>query len=655
MKISSYRADIDGLRAIAVFLVVFNHLGWSLFSGGFIGVDIFFVISGYLITSILLKDIENNKFSISNFYKKRIIRLTPAYFTVIITITIFAWFVFLPNELIKYINSIKYSTMLMANIYIQQEVGNYFSQNVDKVPLLHLWSLGVEEQFYILWPLILFLFIKKIKIKKIIILPLILIIFSLIYAQYEIKNNIEKAYYSMPVRAFELLLGAIICFIPKLKLVQKKTNIIVWFTLLSIFFISIFFNKDTPFPGLLASIPCILTAIIIYLGNSNHIVLNNKLSIFMGRISYPLYLWHWPIIVLANIYMIELNLWNGIIIIIISILLSFLTHKYIEKPSKVFIKSNKIIVIIVGFFIPLFFILFFSKMIELNKGYPTRFSEEIYKKIEALNSSSHIIRKNCIDSVYPRDLTDPDKCYLGIKKENIDFLLIGDSHANSYTGMLDVWAKDANLRGYDITQSSTFYLPGTDRMIKNLSQWEIMLKFRQRNDAITQHLQTTHYDTIILAGSYVPYFGDTVKLVDNKHKSNEEVFLNSFLKSLEIAYKSSNHVILLLDVPRLKDYGVSADCSLRSEILKLNKSCIFSKDNNKRESEKFIKIVNIAKEKFPSLIIVDPTKIFCKNLSCNIDINGIPIYRDRDTNHINYIGSKKLGLEYLYKYGNPLL
>ena len=157
----AYRADIDGLRAIAILLVIFNHIGLSIFPGGYIGVDIFFVISGYLITLILSKEIQNQTFSIGRFYKKRVVRLAPAYFTALSVVSLVAWQVMLPDELSRYFDSVFYATFLMANIYMQREVGDYFSQSVNEVPLLHLWSLGVEEQFYIFWPLILLCFIKK--------------------------------------------------------------------------------------------------------------------------------------------------------------------------------------------------------------------------------------------------------------------------------------------------------------------------------------------------------------------------------------------------------------------------------------------------------------------------------------------------------------
>lgn len=236
-----YRADIDGLRAIAVLLVVFNHVGWSLFSGGYIGVDVFFVISGYLITSLLVKDISEKKFSIAQFYKKRVLRLAPAYFTVLIVVSIFAWQLMLPDEIIKYVSSVIYATFLMANIYMYDEVGDYFSQTVDSIPLLHLWSLGVEEQFYIFWPIFL-LIIFNTKIKKYIILIIVILIyFSLYYTYYKININSDKAYYMMPIRACELLIGAIIVFLPKISISQKISNLMVFGGFLTLFLVAIFF------------------------------------------------------------------------------------------------------------------------------------------------------------------------------------------------------------------------------------------------------------------------------------------------------------------------------------------------------------------------------------------------------------------------------
>lgn len=209
MKLS-YRPDIDGLRAIAVLLVLFQHIGLSLFSGGFIGVDIFFVISGFLITKILVNEIQDNTFKFGSFYKKRIVRLAPALFLVLFVTTIISFFIFLPYELLEYIESLMYSTFFLANVYMRQEAGDYFSPLVDEIPLLHLWSLGVEEQFYIFWPILLIFIFKYFKAKNFIYITFFMIIGSIFFAEYSMLKNPEKAYYKMPVRAFELLMGVIL-------------------------------------------------------------------------------------------------------------------------------------------------------------------------------------------------------------------------------------------------------------------------------------------------------------------------------------------------------------------------------------------------------------------------------------------------------------
>ncbi|MGX5700393.1 acyltransferase family protein [Acinetobacter kookii] len=653
----SYRADIDGLRAIAVLLVIFNHVGLSFFSGGYMGVDVFFVISGYLITIILTHDIQSKRFSIARFYKKRVVRLAPAYFTVLSVVSIIAWQVMLPGELTEYFDSVMYATLLMANIYMRNEVGDYFSQDAEGIPLLHLWSLGVEEQFYIFWPLLLLLFAGKVSRKYMWAVVTAFILALLLYAQHKLTQNAAKAYYSMPVRAFELLIGALIGFLPQLKLPKKLLQSLIWGSLVILFATAVYFDKQTPFPGAMALIPCLATALIIYLGQSSpssNILLSNPFSTWMGRISYPLYLWHWPIIVLFGIYMRPLNAENQVVIVLLSILLAFLTYQLIEKPSKRFVMAANYKVIVIGFLVPALSFIAIAKIVNLNEGFPDRFPQSVYSKQEAMLSYAHVIRNKCMDIEDPKALPDQDDCVLGKPKANIDFLLIGDSHANGYTAMLDVWAKDANLRGYDITQSSTFYLPGVQRSEANFNRWTKLDKFAFRNEAITAHLAKTHYPTIILAGSYVPYFGDEVKLEDGKHHSNAEIFKTGFMKALEIAYQSSDQVILLNDVPRLDRDGVPADCNLRNEILNTQAPCTVSRKNYEAQLLQFNRIVAEAKQKYPDLKIIDPTRVICNQQTCKIMINDVPLYRNKDSNHINDQGSRQLGIEYLKQFGNPL-
>ncbi|KGT48202.1 MULTISPECIES: acyltransferase family protein [Acinetobacter] len=652
----AYRPDIDGLRAIAVSLVIFNHLGWSLFSGGYIGVDIFFVISGYLITTILTRDMQSQQFSVARFYKKRVVRLAPAYFTVLTMVSLIAWQVMFPGELTEYFKSVMYATVLMANLYMRNEVGDYFSPNVENVPLLHLWSLGVEEQFYIFWPLILWLFLSKASRKYLWLLISTLIIALLFYAQYRLAENSAKAYYSMPVRAFELLIGTLITCLPQLKLPKRLLQVLIWLGVIVLFTVAIYFDEQTPFPGLMALIPCLATAVIIYLGQSlpaTNILLSNQLSTWIGKISYPLYLWHWPIIVLFGIYMLPLNMENQIIIILLSVLLAFLTYRLAEKPLKRFVMAANYKVIILGFLLPAIGFVSFAQMVKQHEGFPERFSPSVYSQQKALHAYAHVIRSNCMDTA-PETLPKAQDCVLGAHKEEIDFLLIGDSHANAYTAMLDEWAKDANLRGYDIAQSSTFYLPGVQRFDLKQNHWDELSKFQQRNEALTKYLAENHYPMIILAGSYAPYFSDEVRLKDGIHQDQKEIFKAGLMKALEITHQAADQVVLLNDVPRLDWEDVPSDCNIRSEILHRHAQCTVSRKSYEMHLKAFNQILIEAKQQYPNLKVIDPNKVICDEKVCQIMVNHVPLYRLKDDNHINDQGSRQLGIEYLKRFGNPL-
>jgi peptidoglycan/LPS O-acetylase OafA/YrhL len=651
----AYRADIDGLRAIAVLLVIFNHLGWSLFSGGYVGVDIFFVISGYLISLILVKDLATDRFSVARFYKKRVIRLAPAYFTVLTVVSIVAWQVMLPDELSKYAESALYGTFLMANLYMSREVGDYFSQSVDTIPLLHLWSLGVEEQFYIFWPLALLLFFKRGGQRWILPFILVTILASLYYANTQLKLNTEKAYYSMPVRAFELLLGALIVFLPKFSLPRVLSQLLVWLSLVVIIMTAICFNKETAFPGTMALIPCLATALIIYLGQfdaASNRLLNNTFSLWIGKISYPLYLWHWPIIVFSGFYLIPKNFENQIVLLLLSIVCAWLTYKLVEQPCKRFVIYTHWKVIGLGFVIPALSLSMAAKAVEIQQGFPQRFSSTVQQQLSTLNSFAHRLRGKCIGYPTAEKFSSADICHLGADKPEVDFILIGDSHANSASGMLNIWAKDAGLRGYDVAQSSTLYLPNVERLGRKGTQWQINSAFKTRNDAITQHLSQQHYPMVILTGYYHAYLGNTLKLQDDVHQQRSEILYHGLKRAIYNAEQASDQVVLLLDVPELK--GIPADCQMRVEILGRAITCEFSKESEAKVAAEFKQIVKQLKQDFPQLKLIDPKDILCRAQICKSSINGLPIYRNKDDDHLSLKGSEAVGHAYLAKFGNPL-
>ena len=304
----SYRRDIDGLRALAVLGVVFYHSEILInkvliFSGGFLGVDIFFVISGYLITSIIYKENKVKKFSFINFYIRRIRRLLPALLVVLFVSLIFSYFLFLPVEFKSYLDSIISSIFFYSNFYFHYSGQAYGQSILSTKPLLHTWSLAVEEQFYILYPIFLifsiYLFKKKIKI-----LFYLIILFSLIFASYISENHPSFNFYMLFTRSWELMCGALIALYHLEEKKRNHYNFLSYLGFFLIIFSFIFFEDPHRHPSFLTLIPVFGCCLIIVDKDSNSSInkfLSYKWFVNIGLISYSLYLWHHPILSFGKI------------------------------------------------------------------------------------------------------------------------------------------------------------------------------------------------------------------------------------------------------------------------------------------------------------------------------------------------------------------
>lgn len=351
---SNYRPDIDGLRAIAVLSVLLFHLDVELFSGGFIGVDVFFVISGFLITRLIVNEInQTNSFSFSKFYTRRIRRLFPAFLTVLILTLIASAILFAPPDLSNLGASALHSIFSVSNIYFWQEAG-YFDEAIKLNPLLHTWSLSVEEQFYLVWPaLVLFVASRwgmpaVIKVTIAIILSSLLInfVFDQRFILYFWPNtasqNLEDVraamFYLGPFRNFELGLGALLVFFVDKRFKNETLNEVMFAVGLLLVLVPMFiFTEDIVFPSYNALIPCLGTAMIIYAGNPTILgrIVNNKLAIGIGLISYSLYLVHWPIITFYKYFNLnKLNATEQTGLAFASILLALVIYKLIEQPLR---------------------------------------------------------------------------------------------------------------------------------------------------------------------------------------------------------------------------------------------------------------------------------------------------------------------------------
>ena len=330
-----YRPEIDGLRAIAVIPIIFFHLNFKIFSGGYVGVDIFFVISGFLISTIILEEIGNKNFSLVNFYERRVRRILPALYLMLITSILFSWILLQPNEFIEFHKSLFSALTFSSNIYFLRH-DNYFVANSSLKPLLHTWSLAVEEQFYIFFPLFLLL-IKKLNRRLIFYILLIITITSLILCQLASFYFKTSNYYLLPTRFWELSLGAIISFkFNDFKnLSNSKKNEVFGFIGLAMIFISIFFFDDfTPYPSIFTLLPVCGTALIIIFVSKDEKVgffLSNKLLRTIGLLSYSAYLFHQPIISFTKIYLDrDMTFLYKIFILLIIFMISYLSYKFVE-------------------------------------------------------------------------------------------------------------------------------------------------------------------------------------------------------------------------------------------------------------------------------------------------------------------------------------
>jgi peptidoglycan/LPS O-acetylase OafA/YrhL len=419
-----YRAEIDGLRALAVIPVILFHAGFSLFSGGFVGVDVFFVISGYLITTILIDDIENKRFSIFNFYERRARRILPALFFVMLICVPFAWIFMLPNQVEYFARSLLAVSLFASNFLFWRESG-YFDAAAEEKPLLHTWSLAVEEQYYLLFPLFL-IFAWRFGKNRVFWMIVFMAALSLLISEWGWRNQPNANFYLAPSRAWELFAGSISAFIIQNNGIRKN-NYIASLGLMAILFSIFIYDESTPFPSIYTLVPVLGVVLIILYGHKSTLVariLSLKVIVGLGLISYSAYLWHQPLFAFARISNDSFKINNLMLILsLLSIFLAYLTWRYIENPmrNKEKIKQKNI------FILSAFGMIFFC-VVGLMGHKTNGFQEYILDdtQLATYKSIKRSSEGNCKKGI--------EKCISisGINK-NKSILLLGDSNAYHFS------------------------------------------------------------------------------------------------------------------------------------------------------------------------------------------------------------------------------
>ncbi|MDL2226957.1 acyltransferase, partial [Deltaproteobacteria bacterium OttesenSCG-928-M10] len=381
----TYRPEIDGLRTIAVLTVVLYHAGLGLISGGFVGVDMFFVISGFLITGILVRDLEKGEFSLARFYERRCRRILPPLLVMAMATSAWAWFILLPYDFVNFGRSLAAAATFWSNIYFYKNTG-YFDAAAETMPLLHTWSLAVEEQFYILYPLLLFFIYKRTRLKPMTVLMAVFLL-SMAGAAWALYWGAKDkaAFFLLHFRAWELLLGGLVALLPACpKLNRLKLNFLALTGLALAVAPALIYTDKTVFPGPAAMPPCLGIALLIYIhgagvqGSLVGRLLSTAPFTGIGKISYALYLWHWPLLVLGS-----LASYDGLSgpqasgLVLAAAALSALSYFFIEQPvrQKRFLRTRRRV--LAASLCALLLVAAGGRVIRYYGGFPSRLPDNI--------------------------------------------------------------------------------------------------------------------------------------------------------------------------------------------------------------------------------------------------------------------------------------
>ena len=662
---SKYRPDIDGLRAIAVLAVVAFHAFPGWLRGGFTGVDIFFVISGYLISSIIFENLDNKTFTFSDFYSRRITRIFPALITVLVFCYAVGWFVLLADEYQQLGKHIVAGAGFISNFILWQEVG-YFDNLAETKPLLHLWSLGVEEQFYIFWPLLLWLYAKK--SANWLVPSITVALISFCFNIEKINSDPIAAFYSPQARYWELMVGGILAWatLYKRSLNSLPTKL-GWFrdkshfnssealnslaSLLGVVLITFGFfgiHKGLNFPGVWALIPVIGAALILWAGPNawiNRIFLSNKLITWFGLISYPLYLWHWPLLAFGRIYLGEFP--NKVIrlgLVLLSIVLAWLTYRFIERPIRFEWKSNfKVIILIIcmaatalvayGTFI--YEGLLFRALAKQSLAF--QYSEEIPGYITCAMKSD-------FKKFLPNDI-DLNYCVVN-KHKSPNAIIIGDSHAeDKFHGLVRTdqqheWMLMGNSNCPPVLGIQLY---GEQKACKR--KFEFIYSYLENNPGI-KDVAISFYGVYFRRENYSgeEFKNELSKEFFAKESSHGalDYWQKSFYAGLDLSIHkliaNGKRVTLIIDVPEMP--ASPRDC-IRSPHI----ACQLDKESVLKSQQDARQMIAQLQKSNPKLRVYDPSELLCRDGICSFKLNETILYRD--SHHLTLGGSIEFAKHFL--------
>jgi peptidoglycan/LPS O-acetylase OafA/YrhL len=540
-----YRPDVDGLRSVAVLPVVLFHAGLGVFSGGFVGVDVFFVISGFLITSMIAAEARDARFSIVKFYERRVRRIFPAFFAMVAAACVLAWFILPVADMNDFGQSVFASTVFSSNMLFWMQAG-YFDGAAHTKPLLHTWSLAVEEQFYIFFPLFL-VALYKVARRFVRASVLVVLVVSFAACLWMTSRDASTAFYVAPFRAWELLIGSALAIGAFPAVTRAWLRELVVAAGLAMITVAVFaFTEETLFPGVAAALPCVGAALVIHGGASGPTrvgrVLTNAPAVFIGKISYSLYLWHWPLIVFS-LY------WNAgpltplqiASVLLASFLASVASWRFVEQPFRAPAANGergahrvaRRPLFLGAAFVSAFAIAFGLATFKM-RGWPQRVSATVVKLDDARNDRSPD-RKRC-HADDKKQIAYADKCRYGVPAPAAPTIAVwGDSFAPEIGRELGALAADKGVAMSFTSYSACPPIVGLPALVEAGSLCE---KHNQMMLAALAQDEAVH--TVILAARFESY----------AKKYGAAPFLAAYERVVTALAQAGKRVVLVYPVPK---------------------------------------------------------------------------------------------------------
>jgi peptidoglycan/LPS O-acetylase OafA/YrhL len=660
---SDYRPDIDGLRAIAVLAVVAYHAFPGHLSGGYIGVDVFFVISGYLISSILLRDIVTGQFSILKFYSRRVRRIFPALFVVLLSCAIFGWVRLSGEEYQALGKHIAAGAGFVSNLVLWTESG-YFDASAETKPLIHLWSLGVEEQFYLFWPILLYLFAMRRRL-----LPLAfgcVILGSFIVNVHEIRTDPVAAFYSPLSRFWELIVGATIALIdlrPDTRLGRIAGGILgagnglgrQLASLIAgalIIGSCLFLTASFAFPGWWALLPVSGAALAILAGPGawfNKLVLSQRYAVAVGLISYPFYLWHWPLLSLS------LTLapghpawWVRAACVVLAFVLAAITYQFVEKPVRFrWSPRTAVTALLAG----VGALGIFSGVALATAGLPNRpvaraFAEpeRLRREDEQLRQQYHSQTQHCGSQTWVVGTAKLECTSFQFDAPGKRIVIWGDSHAAAWA---PVFLQIAREHQDSVVEFSVTGCPPLLHVRKTDNDGEHFCDQFGMPEDVVASIHNYHPDLTVVVARWDMYasgwrrdgklqesythFLTSMPSGNATQETSQQALLESFPKTIDALLAATTGQILILRTPPLLPHNIYPDEVRFPQTLLQPRS-----EHEQREA--FVKNLLAQRADVPRVRVFDPADFFCPT-DCVALIDGTPMYSD--DNHISALGSLK--------------